>query len=57
MSDIFIAKLENDEDGLAFLEEACVLIEGRWEIRPESTLGGVLALEFLLERIDEYKKL
>lgn len=56
LQDIFIAKLEREEEGLAFLNEACVKIDGRWEIRRDiPTMGGTDALIFLNEKIREYE--
>lgn len=56
MSDIFIAKLEREEEGLEFLQEACVKIDGRWEIRHDTpTMSGIDALIFLNEKIREYE--
>lgn len=56
MSDIFIAKLEREEEGLQFLQEACVKIDGRWEIRHDTpTISGTDALIFLNEKIREYE--
>lgn len=56
MSDIFISKLEREEEGLKFLEEACIKIDGRWEIRRDiPTMGGTDALIFLNEKIHEYE--
>ena len=57
MSDIFIAKLEREEEGLEFLEEACVKIDGRWEIRRIPPMGSLEAEEFLRAKIAEYEAL
>lgn len=56
-SDIFIAKLEREEEGLAFLMEACVKIDGVWTIRKDQTMGGTDGLIFLKEKIKEYQAL
>lgn len=56
MSDIFIAKLEREKEGLEFLNEACVKIDGRWEIRGDTpTMGSLEAEEFLRGLIEKYK--
>ena len=58
LQDIFIAKLEREEEGLEFLKEACVKIDGRWEIRRDiPTMGGTDALIFLNEKIAEYTQI
>lgn len=54
-SDIFIAKLEREEEGLAFLTEACVKVDGVWTIRKDQTMGGTDGLIFLKEKIKEYQ--
>lgn len=57
MSDIFITKLEKDEDGLAFLEESCTHTEDGWIIKHGDTMGGNDATIFLGNLLQEYKKL
>jgi len=57
MTDVFIAKLEQEEEGLAFLEEACEKTDGVWRIKQQSTMGGKDGTEFLLKTIEEYKLL
>jgi len=57
MSDIFIAKLEREEEGLQFLEESCRHVEGCWQIRKEADLGGKDATIFLENLLAEYKLL
>lgn len=53
-SDIFIAKLEREKEGLEFLQEACVKIDGRWEIKHEPPMGSLQAWEFVNKKIEEY---
>ena len=57
MSDVFIAKLEQEEEGLQFLEESCRHIDGYWQIKKESDLGGKDATIFLENLLAEYKLL
>ena len=57
MSDIFIAKLEREEEGLQFLKESCRLIDGCWQIRKENDLGGKDATIFLENLLAEYKQI
>jgi len=58
MQDIFIARLEREPEGLAFLQEACVKEDGEWKIRRDiPTMSGTDALIFLNEKIDEYTKI
>ena len=57
MSDIFIAKLEREKEGLEFLEEACVKIDGRWEIKRMETMGGTEAYFFIINKIQEYEEI
>jgi len=57
MSDIFIAKLEREKEGLAFLKEACVKIDGRWEIKRIPPMGSIEAEEFLRGLIEKYKSM
>ena len=55
VSDIFIARLELEEEGLAFLEEACRKTEEGWIIKKETNLVGKEATIFLQELLEEYK--
>lgn len=57
MTDIFVAKLEREEEGLEFLNEACVKIDGRWEIKKGQTMGSMEAFEFLQKMYEHYKSL
>ena len=57
MSDIFITKLEKEEDGLAFLEESCTHTEDGWIVNHGDTMGGKDATIFLENLLQEYKKL
>lgn len=56
-SDIFIAKLEREKDGKAFLKESCVRVNGRWEIKREPPMGSIEAWMFVNSKIEEYKRL
>lgn len=56
-SDVFIAKLEQEEEGLKFLEESCRFIDGYWQIRKEADLGGKDATIFLENLLAEYKQI
>lgn len=55
-SDIFISKLEQEEDGSQFLKDACVQINGYWEIKKTPLLSGVQLYQFLNETMDEYER-
>lgn len=55
-TDLFIAKLEKEKDGRAFLKEACVKIDGRWEIKRIEPMGSIDAWIFVTNLIEEYKK-
>lgn len=57
MTDIFVAKLEQDKFGLSFLQEACVYIDGKWEIKHVEPMGSAEALEFLQDKIEHYQLL
>jgi hypothetical protein len=52
MSDIFITKLEQEEEGLAFLEESCRKTEDGWVVKKESDLHGLDATIYLEEQIE-----
>lgn len=54
-SDIFIAKLEKEKEGLEFLQEACVKENGYWQIKRQETMGGIQAWVFLNNLLEEYK--
>lgn len=56
-SDIFISKLERETEGLAFLNEACVKEDGIWRIKRVDTMGSIESTLFLLDTIEEYKKI
>jgi hypothetical protein len=57
MTDIFIAKLEQELEGLAFLEEACVWIDGAWYIRQDTPqLVGAEATRFVENLLAQYKR-
>ena len=55
--DIFIAKLEQEEEGLQFLNEACYLDEesNAWRIKGGDTMGGKDATIFIQNLLAEYK--
>lgn len=57
MTDIFIGKLEKEEEGLEFLKEACFKEDGIWKIKRMETMGGMQAWQFLTDLLEEYKKL
>jgi hypothetical protein len=52
-SDIFIAKLEKEKEGLAFLKEACRNVDGIWYVKKEEDLSfdSRLYLENLLSEL------
>jgi hypothetical protein len=56
-SDIFIAKMEREPDGLAFLQESCRYYDGQWHIRKEETMGSIEAREFVEKLIADYTAL
>ena len=58
MQDIFIAKLEQEEEGLMFLNEACYLDQesNAWRIRQDTpSLGGKEATLFVENLLKQYK--
>lgn len=58
MSDIFITKLEQEEEGLAFLKEACYLDpeDQVWRIRHDGELlRGRDATLFIEKLLEEYR--
>ena len=58
MQDIFIAKLEQEDEGIAFLLEACYLDEesNAWRIRQDTpSLGGKEATIFVENLLKQYK--
>ncbi len=57
MSDIFITKLEQDEEGLEFLKESCTQTDSGWIIKHGDTMGGKDAALFLENLLLEYKQL
>ena len=57
MSDIFIAKLEQEPEGLEFLQEVCEKTDGTWRIKQGNTMGGKDATIFIQNLIEQYKKL
>lgn len=57
MSDIFITKLEQDEEGLAFLKESCTQTDSGWIIKHGDTMGGKDATIYLENLLLEYKEL
>lgn len=57
VSDIFINKLQKEEDGLAFLQEACRETDEGWIIKKESDLYGIDATIFIEDLIEQYKAL
>lgn len=57
MSDIFIAKLEREKEGLEFLQEACVKVDNHWEIKRIESMGSIESYVFIQNKIEEYKKI
>lgn len=57
MQDIFIARLEREKEGLQFLKEACVKIDGEWKIKREEPMGSLQAEEFLRATVNKYQKI
>ena len=57
MTDIFIAKLEKEKDGLDFLNEFCVKVNGYWEMKSTPLMGSVDSWIYLTNLLDEYKKI
>lgn len=57
MTDIFIAKLEKEKDGLDFLQESCVKVDNMWEIKRMELMGSTEAWFFVSELLDKYKNL
>jgi hypothetical protein len=57
MSDIFITKLEKEQEGLSFLEECCTQTDEGWIIKHGDTMGGKDATFFLENLLKEYKQL
>ena len=57
MTDIFIAKLEQEKDGLEFLQEACTKIDGYWQIKHIPPMTSMEAQFFLIQKIEEYKEI
>jgi len=55
-SDILIAKLEKEKEGLEFLKEACFKENGYWKIKRTETMGGIQAWAFVNDLLEEYKK-
>lgn len=55
--DIFIMKLEQEEEGLAFLNDACYLDEKDmvWRIKGGETMGGKDATIFIQNLLQQYK--
>lgn len=57
VSDIFISKLEKEKEGLAFLKESCIKVDGHWEIKYVEPMGTMESDEFLNNLLFEYKKI
>lgn len=60
MSQIFIAKLEREKEGLKFLKESCKKVDGCWEVKhitiDKKIAGGVASTKFLKEQIEILEK-
>lgn len=54
-SDIFIVKLEKEKEGKQFLKEACVKVDGHWEVKYGAPMGSIEAWMFVTNKIEEYK--
>lgn len=57
MSDIFITKLEKEDEGLAFLGESCTHTKDGWIIKHGDTMCGKDATIFLENLLTKYKQL
>lgn len=57
MSDIFITKLEQEDEGIEFLKECCTQTDSGWIIKHGDTMGGKDATIFLENLLLEYKQL
>lgn len=57
MTDIFVAKLEKEKDGLDFLMESCVKIDNRWEIKRMELMGSTESWYFVSELLAKYKEI
>lgn len=58
MTDVFLAKLEQEPEGFAFLQEACYFDENDycWKIRQDiPSLGGIEATIFIENLLKQYK--
>ncbi|WP_457635826.1 hypothetical protein [Persephonella sp.] len=54
-TDVFIAKLENEKEGLEFLQEACIKTNEGWKVKTRNYIKN--PREFLEGKIKEYKEL
>jgi len=54
-SDIFLAKLEKEPEGLEFLKDSCVKQNGYWAVKSVPLLGGIKAIEFLKVEVENIK--
>lgn len=58
LSDIYIAKLAKEEDGLQFLQESCYLDENNaWRVKGGDTMGGKDGTIFIQNLLAEYKSI
>lgn len=58
LSDIYIAKLAKEEEGLQFLQESCYLDENNaWRVKGGDTMGGKDATIFIQNLLAEYKNI
>lgn len=57
MTDIFIAKLEKEKEGLEFLKESCVKVDNMWEIKRMELMGSTEAWCFVSDLLEKYKAL
>ncbi len=56
-TDVFITKLEKEKNGLDFLNEFCVKIDGYWEIKHTPTMGSTESWMYLYTLLEDLKKL
>lgn len=58
MTDIFISKLAQEKEGMEFLMDACVEIDGAWYINQSTlTMGGRDATIFVEELTERYRSM
>ena len=55
-SDIFLAKLEKEPEGLEFLNDSCVKQNDYWQVKSVPLLGGIKAMAFLEKECEKIKE-